>query len=131
MSEIQISQAEQSDLDSILAINQHFSYLYSHEESYLQQQIAAGRVFLARSGEQVVGYLIYELIWGNTPFLALIRVLPEFQRKGIGSALFKELERALKQSGFKALVGSSTAGEIGNEFQVKMGFKKIGTLPLI
>jgi GNAT superfamily N-acetyltransferase len=131
MNDVRIEAARESDLGSILEIDERFKHEHPHRESYLEEGIAFGRVFIARSDEEVAGYLIYHLIWGNTPFLALVRVLQEFQGRGIGRALIGELERTLRAEGFKALISSSTVNESANDFHEKMGFRKIGALPMI
>lgn len=128
----EIKTAREADLSSILEINTSFFSAYNHDESFFREGIAAGHVLVARSSGSAVGYLIYQVWWGNTPFLALIRVLPEFRGKGLGKKLLTLCEEKLKKEGYEALISSSERSNAeGNAFHHKMGFEPIGMLQMI
>lgn len=127
-----IELARGSDVASILEINKTFFTEYSHDESFFREGVAAERVFVARSGDVSVGYLICQVWWGNTPFLALLRVLPEFRGRGIGKTLLASCEEKLRKEGRSALISSSeNINPDGNAFHRKMGFEPIGTLRMM
>lgn len=130
---MKIKSATNNDLAAIEKINRMFAdKVYSHSEDFFSEGIKGGRVLLACVGEQVVGYLIYQVIWGNTPFLALLRVLPEFRGQGVGSALLGALEEKLKKVGYSALISSSEKeNPDGQSFHQKLGFENIGELEMI
>ena len=130
--EFQVAWAKGSDLEPILKVNEFFSNEYSHSEAFFKEGITSGRVLIARNGDRVVGYLIYEILWGNTPFLALLKIAPDFQGKGVGKKLLSTLEGKLRKDGYRALISSSEAvNQAGNEFHIKSGFQNIGTLEMI
>jgi ribosomal protein S18 acetylase RimI-like enzyme len=74
-----------------------------------QRMIAEGDVLIAEIGGVPVGFLRLERIWGKLPFIALIRVLPDHQRHGVGSALLRHLEAQLRAQGQPVLYSSSEA----------------------
>lgn len=130
--DLRVELARESDVASILEINKSFFTEYSHDESFFREGVAAARVFIARSDDVSAGYLIYQVWWGNTPFLALLRVLPEFRGKGIGRTLLTLCEEKLKKEGYAALISSSENINLdGNAFHRTMGFEPIGTLRMI
>ena len=58
-----------------------------------------------------VGYVRLEYLWSIVPYIALIRVLPEYRRQGVGKALLGFLETFLRDAGHEALYSSSQADE--------------------
>ena len=58
-------------------------------------------VFIAFDDKKAVGYGIYQLLWGNTPFLSLLKVIPDYQRHGIGPKILEKIEDRLKKQGYK------------------------------
>lgn len=131
-SEIKIRTATPSDIGDVLRINEFFSNAYSHREEFFREGLTAGRIIVADQNGTVVGYLIYEVLWGNTPFLALVKVAPESRGQGVGKKLLGALEEKLQKENFAALVSSSEeVNQSGNEYHQKMGFKNIGTVEMI
>ena len=53
---------------------------------------------------EVIGYASYRLKNSQTAWLSMIYIHPEYQHKGIGDALLKEVEKAAKELGALALV---------------------------
>lgn len=71
------------------------------------------------------------MIWGNTAFLALLKVLPAYQRKSIGKSMIAELEKRLIELGFKSYVTSSeTTNPNTKRFFPDLGFTQIGELQM-
>ena len=128
-----INLAGRQDLPAIESINKHCEDKeYSHVDSFFEQGIDGHRVFVAYKDGKPAGYLIWQLLWGNTPFLALLRIIPECRGEGLGSELVEMLCYELKEVGFKALISSSEAvNEGGKKFHEKMGFEQIGELDMI
>ena len=58
-----------------------------------------------------VGYVRLEYLWSIVPYIALIRVLPEYRRQGAGKALLRFIETFLREAGHEALYSSSQADE--------------------
>ena len=125
--------AKASDREEIDQITKEFSdHEYSHSPKYFNEAISSQKLLVALIENKVVGYLTYQLIWGNTPFLELMRVTLSQQNKGIGSELLRKLEIILKKSGYKVLISSSEeVNEVGNAWHQKKRFEPIGQLKMI
>ena len=68
-------------------------------------------VVIAEWNGKRVGYVRLEYLWSIVPYIALIRVLPEYRRQGIGKALLRFIETFLCEAGHDALYSSSQADE--------------------
>lgn len=131
--QFKIEWANQSDLPSVYAINEFFSDKeYSHTKSFFEEGIVAKRLAIAFCDSKPAGYVIYQVLWGNTPFVALLRVLSVFQGKGLGKMLMEMVEEKMRSEGYAALISSSEeVNDGGKAFHEKMGFERIGTLDMI
>jgi len=103
-----------------------------HPVSYIESRINDGMAFTARDEDGVaVGFLIYNIWWGNCPFIELIKVRKHSQRKGVGLELLKELKKELVEKGFEKLISSTEIiNELGLGFHDKANFQKLNTLLL-
>ena len=130
---LQIRTATLSDRAGIDEITEKFSeHGYSHSSRYFDEAISTQKALVALEDEKVVGYLTHHVIWGNTPYIELLRVTSLFQRKGIGLKLLSELEKILKAGKHEVLISSSEkTNKVGNDFHKKSGFKPIGELDMI
>ncbi|MGH7204482.1 MAG: GNAT family N-acetyltransferase [Candidatus Levyibacteriota bacterium] len=105
---------------------------YSHSPKYFDKAILTNNIFVAIDNDEIIGYLIYHVIWGNTPFIELLRVTSKYQREGIGSKLLLEFEKKMKEDEYDEIVSSSErVNEVGNAFHKKHEFKIIGELDMI
>ena len=68
-------------------------------------------VVIAEWNSKRVGYVRLEYLWSIVPYIALIRVLPEYRRQGVGKALLRFIETFLREAGHEALYSSSQADE--------------------
>ena len=68
-------------------------------------------VVIAEWNGKRVGYVRIEYLWSIVPYIALIRVLPEYRRQGVGKALLRFIETFLRDAGHEALYSSSQADE--------------------
>lgn len=130
---LSIRLAQLTDRKGIDRITKEFSdHEYSHSSGYFDEVLSAKRIFVAEENGKVVAYLTYYIIWGNTPYIELLRVTSPYQRKGIGRKLLSALEKELKKKGYKVLLSSSERiNKIGNIFHKRAGFKPIGELNMI
>ena len=68
-------------------------------------------VVIAEWNGKRVGYVRLEYLWSIVPYIALIQVLPEYRRQGVGKALLQFIEEFLRNTGHKALYSSSQTDE--------------------
>jgi len=130
---LQIRIATLSDRKGVDQLTEEFDdHEYSHAPSYFDEAISIEKILVAIESKQIVGYLTYHIIWGNTQYIELLRVSSSYQKKGIGSQLIQTLEKKLKSMGYKAILSSSEKNNsIGNTFHRKLGFHRIGELNMV
>ena len=88
-------------------------------------------VFTAKKDGDAIGFLIYNIWWGNCPFIELIKIRENSQKQGIGKALLKEAATEIKNKNFKTLISSSEViNDVGKDFHTKCNFEKLNTLNL-
>ncbi len=80
-------------------------------EAIVKRKIEEREIIVAEVDGQLVGHLRLEYLWSQVPYIGLIRVLPEYRRKGIGKALLHFLEEFLRSKGHSVLFSSSQANE--------------------
>ena len=84
-------------------------------------------VVIAEWNGKRVGYVRIEYLWSIVPYIALIRVLPEYRRQGVGKALIRFIETFLCEAGHDALYSSSQADEPEPQAWPRhMGFEECG-----
>ena len=77
-----------------------------------------------------VGVIEYKAFWDGMPYLSLIKLLPEYRRKGIGRQAMQLFETEMKRAGNKALLLSTQSDEDAQHFYRKLGYKECGSLIL-
>lgn len=126
---MKIIQAQEQHLEEILQINK--VYDYGNPNIFIEESILKWKVLIALVWDKVVGFLLYQYIWWNTLFLALVKVLPYYQWQWIGSELISSFEESGKQRGDKKYLSSTEEKNIQSQkFHQKLWFKKIGTLDM-
>jgi L-amino acid N-acyltransferase YncA len=127
--EMKIRMATKDDWPTLEALNKVIDY--SQPKPFMLENVKLGRVLVAEIGGRAIGYALWQIIWGNTPLLALVKVFPEDQLKGAGKAINREFEKRIKADGFKNYLSSTMANNPdGKVFHVQMGFTEIGTLKM-
>lgn len=103
-----------------------------HPLSYVKSRIDDGKVFVAETTDgNVAGFLIYNIWWGNCPFIELIKIKELYQRQGVGLELLNTAKQELKSMGFKTLISSTEVkNPLGLGFHDKANFKKLNSLNL-
>lgn len=125
--------ATSKDGPGIDRITQEYSeHEYSHAPKYFDDSISTQKIIISELHDEIVGYLIFHIVWGNTPYIELLRVSSPSQKKGIGSQMLHFLEEQLKTDGYSAVLSSSEkVNVVGNSFHEKNGFKSIGSLQMV
>ena len=102
------------------------------QERVVQRKVEDGDVFVARCGEERVGYLRLEWLWSRLPCVELIRVQEMHRRRGVGRALLGAVEEALADEGHAALYSSSQADEPEPQaWHRHVGFEECGFLAAV
>lgn len=129
---IDIRWAEKSDKGAIDKITGEYSKAdHEHGSVFFDEAIKGKRLLVAYSKNRPAGYLVYQVLWGNTPFLSLLRIMPKFQGQGLARQMLSILEEKLKSEGFEILLSSSEAGnESSHTFHEKMNFQSAGSLQI-
>lgn len=92
-----------------------------------RRKIEAQEIILAEYEGELIGQAWLEYLWARVPFLALISVLPEHQRRGVGRALLHHIEAFLREQGHDALYSSSMADEPASQaWHRRRGFAECG-----
>jgi len=123
--------ATPQQLDDVWRVQEQSDLKHPHPKSYYEEALQYGRCLLAYHAETPVALLTFEILWGNTAFAALAKVLPDYQRKGIGKSMVKHLEERLVSLGFTSYVCSSeNVNEKTKRFLPDLGFVRIGELQM-
>lgn len=81
--------------------------------------------WLAKMGEETVGFLIADCLYGGTSYCSWVGLLEDFRRKGIGSRLLEIWEKEVKDAGGHKLI-LLTQSEKNRKFYLKSKFKDEG-----
>lgn len=102
-----------------------------HPEYFWDSRLSNKSVFMAYDNQTPCGFLVINLIWGNTPFIELLKIKDDHQKIGIGKKLVGEATRIVKGWGFEQIVSSSeSSNKDGITFHEKCGFTKLNSLDL-
>lgn len=138
---INVRLAELKDLD--FCIESDFQHVDAYRgrmfmEKYLRRRIEADDVIIAEVDGKPVGYLRIEYLGLIAPYLGIIGVNEEYQRKGIGTAMIEFLEEHLvsqkehkvfKLDGQAVLHSSAEATAIESQaWHRAVGFKECGII---
>jgi GNAT superfamily N-acetyltransferase len=115
-----VTNARESDFEGIIALDHHIS------KDILAKKIDNKEVYIVKENEIVIGTLRYSLFWDNTPFMNLLYISKEYQRKGYGTLLVSHWENDMISKGFKIVMTSTLANEEAQHFYRKNGYKDIG-----
>lgn len=97
--------------------------------SILARKIDSREILLAEVEGERRGTLRLEYLWSVVPYIALIRVQPDYRRRGVGRALLTFLEARLLDDGHRMLLSSSQADEPEPQaWHRHMGFVECGIL---
>ena len=93
--------------------------------------------FCAYAEEKPVGFLYIKETGKDTAELAVMGVLKEYHRKGIGRALFEHAKAAAREAGYSFLqvktvqMGKYEDYDNTNKFYLSLGFKEFEVFPTL
>jgi ribosomal protein S18 acetylase RimI-like enzyme len=97
--------------------------------SVIETRIANRCIAIGEQDGQPVGALQLEYLWGTRPYIAMIRVQPDYQRLGVGRALLAFVEVPLRAEGAPALLSSAQTNEpAAQAWHRHVGFVECGVI---
>lgn len=75
-----------------------------------------------------IGVLRYNLFWDHIPFLNLIYIQDDYQRKGYGKLAMLQWERDMEALGHRVVMTSTMVEEGSQHFYRKLGYRDCGCL---
>lgn len=98
-------------------------------EAVVSRKIALDEYVVVASAEELLGFLQLEYLWSLVPYIGLIRVLPEYRRQGLGTAMLIFVERFLYEREYRSLYSSSQADEPDPQAWHRcVGFEECGVI---
>ncbi len=95
----------------------------------VKRKIKWQEVIVAERNGSLVGYVRLEYLWSSIPYIALIYVLPEHRRQGVGKAMIYFIEGFLHDRGHSALYSSSQVNESEPQaWHRHVGFEECGII---
>lgn len=104
--QVEVRFARPTDLDDCIALDHP-----TMPAEVIERKIAQREIIVAEKAGRLVGYLCLEYLWSLVPYIALIWVVEDQRRQGIGKVMLHYLENVLREQGHTALYSSSQANE--------------------
>jgi ribosomal protein S18 acetylase RimI-like enzyme len=93
---------------------------------FICRSIDAGACFVAISGGRMVGYGVLEYTFYGNGFLSMLCVAKAFERRGIGSALVRHIERECRTP--KLFTSTNASNASMRALLAKLGFEPSGVI---
>lgn len=119
-----IQYASPDDFDILKARDVHVS------ASELKNRLELRRVFVAREGERLIGWLRFGMFWDNIPFMNMLYISEDCRSRGHGRELVRFWEDKMREAGHFRLLTSTQANEQAQFFYRKLGYRECGALVL-
>src|SRR5687768_13927443 len=98
-------------------------------EAVVRRKAKQSEFVVAVSNDEMLGFLQLEYLWSKVPHIALILVISEHRRMGLGKRMLGFLEDFLRDGGHVRLYSSSQADEPEpQEWHRHAGFEECGTI---
>ncbi len=95
----------------------------------VERKIEQEEVIVAEWNGRLIGYMRLEYLWSLIPYIALISILPEYRRRGVGGTILRFTEEFLRDRGHNALYSSSQANEPEPQsWHRRQGFEECGII---
>ncbi len=120
--EISVRFATIDDIDFLLPL------VYIAQET-LRQKIEVDEFIVAEANGQRVGFLELDYLWSLVPYIAMIMVLEEHRKQGVGRKLLEFAENYLVKRAHKLIYSSSQENEPApQEWHRHVGFEVCGKI---
>lgn len=105
---------------------------YGIPPEIIARKIGLNEILVAEVAGERAGYLRLEYLWSLVPYIALIGVVEQHRRQGVGRAMLAFLEAHLRGTGCTILLSSSQVNEAEPQaWHRYMGFEECGLLTRI
>ncbi len=95
----------------------------------IQRKMDYNEILVAELNGHLVGFLQLEYLWSLIPYIALIRVLAEYRRQGVGQSLLEFAEDFLREQNHATLYSSSQTDEPEPQaWHRRVGFEECGII---
>ena len=102
---------------------------YAHfSESEFELKVRDKRCYMLHFNKDIVGTMVFNLIFDFIPFLTMFYIDEPYRRKGFGRAAMAHWEDEMRSLGYKAIMISTQADENGQHFYRKLGYKDMGSI---
>jgi len=126
---MEIRKADISELDEIIALNKIVDY--SQSDSFMKESVELWRVYVAVIEGEIVSFLLYQEVWGNTILLALLKVHSDFYSQWIGTKMIQFFEDVLRSRWVQTYTSSTMHDNPGAQrFHERNWFKDIWALDM-
>ena len=119
---VKIRPALAEDLDYWFSLDKHL------KRQMILNKLNLNECYIIENLNKKVGIMRYNFFWDETPFLNLIFISQENQRKGIGTQALSLWEQNMKESGYDFVMTSTMSNENAQHFYRKLGYKDCGCL---
>ena len=119
---MKVRYANITDLDFWLSLDKHIS------NDELIKKINNNECLVILNNNEQVGILRYNLFWDNIPFVNMLYIKEEYQRKGFGKTLMLYFEELMKSMRYTEVMTSTLENENGKYLYYSLGYKKTGSL---
>ena len=131
---VEIRRATEVDMDGIKDVyekafldREGMLMYYPNFEEYVRNCIKHDLSYVAINNGRLCGmifaYEVPDIEWGKIVYVEVFAVLPELQKKGIGTALMKQLEESVQKKGYMEVSLRTACYLDAYEIYKKMGFK--------
>ncbi len=89
-------------------LDEYFLVENAHISSELfNRKLKYNEILVAKVKGKSVGFLIFEYLWSQIPFIAQIWINTDFRRQGIGRSILNYFEKYLNKNNHTMLLSSS------------------------
>lgn len=121
---MKIRLAEKSDIETLSIYDKHIRV----EE--LESAVSLGRVIVVEDSGTFIGWLRWNLLWDNTPFMNMLFILEQYRSCGYGRTMIAYWEKQMKTKGYDLVMTSSLSNEPAQYFYRKLNYVDSGALLL-
>lgn len=117
-----VTYAKLIDIKALSRLDKHIA------RDELRSAISKHRIYATRKGNEITGFLRYNLFWDNTPFMNMLFIVETERNCGIGKELVLFWEREMINKGYDLILTSTPSNEDAQHFFRKLGYTDCGFL---